>query len=349
MTAMPGSIATFRLSRNTNQVMGSGRSGGGHRSGWRYVVSALSEDQSNEGILLDDYVESTFGYYRGRRAALLGKLRRSPLLDSLLFPGNKPAIWRVPWVGIFHHPPRLPAWFNPVAPLQAVFANDRFQASLPYLRGAVTLSEYAADWLREKLSVPVLALKHPTEFPEKSFTWEAFENNPEKKLVQVGWYLRNYRAIYQVEVPGNFQKVHLAETKPWIQDAWKRTDQFSPHRHRPDVGSVEVVSWLEHSEYDRLLCENIILMEVFDASANNTVVESIARNTPLIVNRHPAVMEYLGEDYPLFYDDIREVKELLRRAPLQSAYEHLRSMDKSDLKIDRFIEIVEGFISNVSQ
>ena len=50
--------------------------------------------------------------------------------------------------------------------------------------------------------------------------------------------------------------------------------------------------------YDCLLPENVMAIELFDASANNVVVECIARNTPIIVNRHPAVVEYLTADYP---------------------------------------------------
>jgi len=321
--------------------------GGAHRSGWPYVVSALRKKPDENGILLDDYAEGTFRFHGGR-AALWGKVRRSALLDRLIWPDNRPPIWREPWVGIFHHPPNLPEWFDPVAPLQKVFANDRFRVSRRHLRGAIALSQYTADWLQAELSVPVTVIKHPTEFPSSRFTWEAFESNLDRKLVQVGWYLRNYRAIYQVEVPETFQKVHLAEQKPWIKEAWRRTDQHSPYSDRPDVGSVHVESWLENEEYDRLLSENVIFMEVFDASANNAVIESIVRNTPIVVNRHPAIEEYLGTDYPLFYSDIGEVKSLLDSSNIKRTYEYLKSMDKSDLRVEEFVDGVSEFVDSVS-
>jgi len=321
---------------------------GGHRSGWPFVVSALRELQSETGVLLDDYVERTFKPPGRHIKRLQSKLRRSDLVDRLFFPDNEPPIWREPWVGLFHHPPNLPRWFDPAAPLQEIFATDRFQVSLRQLQGAIALSEYTAGWLRDELSVPAVSIKHPTEFPSSRFTWEAFEKNPDKKLVQVGWYLRNYRAIYQVEVPERYRKVHLADKKPWILDAWKRTDQHSPSRDRPDVGSVHVKSWLENAEYDRLLSENVLFMEVFDASANNTVVEAIVRNTPLVVNRHPAIEEYLGVDYPLFYDGIHEVKHLLDLSNIGEGHKHLKSMSKDSLKIKSFVQDVSKFVSTFS-
>ena len=89
--------------------------------------------------------------------------------------------------------------------------------SLPHLKGAVAFSEYAGDWLRERLGVPVLVVKHPTEMVPRTFSWEAFEANPDKQLVQIGWYLRNYRAIYQVAAPPSFRKVHIAQQKSFIE------------------------------------------------------------------------------------------------------------------------------------
>ena len=63
--------------------------------------------------------------------------------------------------------------------------------------------------------------------------------------------------------------------------------------------SVEVMEHLSDSAYDELLSENVVFLNLIDASAVNTVIECIVRNTPLIINRLPAIVEILGEDYPL--------------------------------------------------
>ena len=67
-----------------------------------------------------------------------------------------------------------------------------------------------------------------------------------------------------------------------------------------------------------------MLVDLIDASASNTVVECLARGTPLLVNRLPAVEEYLGTDYPLFYADLRQAAAFAQDiGRLRAAHEHL--------------------------
>ena len=316
-----------------------------HRSGWPYVVEALQQARTGDRLALVDYVERTFKYNPDRSG--VQRLLRDWALQVLPLRWVSPT-QGTPWVGIFHHPPNLPEWFDPAAPLPTIFAGGRFRRSRPYLRGAIALSDYLAEWLRDELGVPTLAIKHPTEFPASTFSWDAFASNPDKKVVQIGWYLRNYRAIYQVPVPETLQKVHLAQQGAAIAEAKRRTDRYSPYRGRPDRGDVRTLSWLENEEYDRLLTENIVFLELFDASANNAIIEAIVRETPVVVNRHPAVVEYLGANYPLLYTTLDEVPDLLRMARLKEAHDYLHAMDKSDLRITHFITTVQRFLSEIS-
>ena len=142
--------------------------------------------------------------------------------------------------------------------------------------------------------------------------------------------------------------MHLAQTQPpSVEEARRRTDLHSPYRHRPDVGETKIVSWLENAAYDALLTRNIIFLELFDASANNAIIEAIARDVPVVVNRHPAVVEYLGADYPLFYDEIGEVERLLDMERIRAAHEHIRALDKSEFSIDTFIDRLDRFVREI--
>ncbi|WP_340110473.1 hypothetical protein [Pikeienuella sp. HZG-20] len=328
MTTRDRARAAFRLARF---VKPAGGGAGGHRSGWPWVVDRLRERQSMNGMLVDQFVEATFAPGRSIRVIkrLLGM-----------------HVWSRPWVGVFHLPPNMPEWFTPKT-LEAVLREPRFIRSLPHLRGAVAFSRHTGDWLRDRLGVPVLVTKHPTEMVPDTFSWDAFEANPDKRLVQIGWYLRNYRAINQVAAPSWIRKVHLAQSKPFIDEARRRTDLHSPFRGRPDVGETEVVSWLDNEAYDDMLTRNLIFLELFEASANNAIIEAIARDTPVVVNRHPAVAEYLGADYPLFYDDLSEVEGLLEAPRIRAAHEQIRALDKGEFAVEAFIDRLDLFVRDL--
>jgi len=336
--ASPSEVGNFRLPETYGGV---GALDDGHRAGWPFVVGALADRQGPSGILLDEFVENTF--HPGRVRPYWLRPAAYALKRVLGRPVRAAPPWREPWLGVFHLPPRFPEWFDPLVNPRLVFQEPNFRKSLPLLRGAVAFTEYHASWLREQLGVPVLAVKHPTDRTPTTFRWASFANNPEPKLVQVGWYLRNYRAIYQVPVPDHLQKVHLRIRQHFVARSHRRTDRAAPTRHRPDVGAVRVVSWLPNQDYDRLLSENVMFLELFDASANNAVVEAIVRTTPLVVNRHPAVVEYLGEDYPLFYDNLEQAPTLLTDERICAAHDYLCRLDKTDFQIDHFVDAVDEF------
>lgn len=297
----------------------------GHRAGWPYVLSFLKNDAQGP-VLFDDFVERTFE-------------------DRF----QHKEVWTMPWVGMFHHPPNMPQWFNREQTLDRLFGSLWWRRSAPFLKGAMALSEYLADYLRGTLKVPVGVVKHPTQFVEKEFTWEAFESNPTPRVIQVGWYLRNYKAIYQMPTPDWIGRAHLRDNAPWIRGACRRTDEFSPFRNRPTYPGVKIIDRVSNEGYDELLCQNVMAVEFFDTSANNAVVEAIVRNTPLVVNNHRAVREYLGEEYPLYFEDIGDCYELLRDPMrIRAAHEYLRDMDKSELTGEAFAVGVEKFVKSVA-
>lgn len=107
-------------------------------------------------------------------------------------------------------------------------------------------------------------------------------------------------------------------------------------RHKLD--NVQVISTLSNDEYDVLLANNIVFLRLLDASAVNTVIECIARNTPILVNRLPALEEYLGQDYPFFYETISEANNMVSDVVLiQRAHDHLAKIDKDVLQVSTFV------------
>jgi len=63
--------------------------------------------------------------------------------------------------------------------------------------------------------------------------------------------------------------------------------------------SKERLSLLSNHEYDRLLSNNLVLLNQEGHGVNDIMIDCIARNTPILVNPLDVTQEYLGKDYPL--------------------------------------------------
>jgi hypothetical protein len=252
--------------------------------------------------------------------------------------------------------------------------------------------------LKEKsISVPpIFVLFHPTEICEKQFDWNLFEKNMEKKVVQIGAWLRNTYSIYSIPLDQNYKNplkirkvalkgramenyfrpenatikmnLKLNEKRDVVSNItvptfctcqldqkaltsqWKscNCDSVSmKNRHviglcdfiEQQFSSVKVLEHLTNDEYDELLSSNIGFMNLYDASASNGVIECMARNTPLLINPLPPVVEYLGKNYPLYYQTMREAADKLSDPELlKKGYYYLKNLDKKILSMNYFLE-----------
>ena len=289
--------------RSVDDVVG----GQQHRSGWPFAFQSLQPLACAKGILFDDFVEHRFCYHVGA-------------------PG-----YQEPWVGIFHHPPddfELAGYRNS---LECMFQTKFWRDSEPYLLGGIALSEYLAQFLRHQLGKRFFTVMHPVAETTASQRWspDAFLDNDEKKLIQIGWYLRNTHAIFEVGPIEGFTRWRLQHRLEQMSRYNDRVATLLSARGRPVVFSADVVDcgYVPNEQYDQLLTSNVVFCELLAASANNVVVDCIAARAPLVVNRHPAVEEYLGQDYPLFYDHISDVRSLLTTEQIIAAHEHLNELD----------------------
>jgi len=110
--------------------------------------------------------------------------------------------------------------------------------------------------------------------------------------------------------------------------------------HSSYYDTADTMPFLANEEYDELLSKNIVFLKLYDASANNTVLECIMRDTPLLVNPLPAIREYLGDDYPFYYHSFEEAVEKANDFDLiEKTHNYLRTSSiKAKLSVDYFRE-----------
>jgi hypothetical protein len=328
---------------------------------------------------LDAYTDKTFGWY----SDFYQKMGIIPFTKS--------------WIGFIHHTFSPEGYTDNSA--ENIFINKHFIDSLATCRGIFVLSNDLKTKVEKRLQelnsiVPVYALFHPTEIPEdcKKFNIEKFLNNPDKKVIQIGGWLRDSYAIYKLPIdsltynnPLKIKKAvlqgkamenyfrpkktllymshdlknHNTDTKMTFcscrctcREEWKGElcpcDRESfPNKY--NIGllktiednhkSVKILEHLNNDEYDELLTENIVFINLVDASAANTIIECIVRNVPIIVNKIPPVVEYLGKNYPCYYESLREAADKCTDpSMIQNAHEYLKNLDKSFLGIENFVD-----------
>lgn len=332
-----------------NQELGDGI----HRAGWDYVLSHLKTLQNNRGVLCDTFMDRTFIWGRWT----LAKKGIIPYTSL--------------WIGFVHHTPNEQFTENNCIEM---IKSKEFQQSLPTCQGIICLSEYLADWFKQRVNVPILTLKHPTLFVEDLWKGESLSNTNNKlKLVNVGSWYRNPFSLYAVKA-SKFIKQRIGSPKnlsppehfqvrggipnddnKWTYYMWKWVSKKYPRgpnyvldsekgadllvgKIKKMIKSVEVIPKLSNEDYDKLLAEAVIFLDLVDASAANTVIECIVRNAPICVNPHPAVVEYLGKDYPLYWTDLDKISDLLTIDNIIKAKNYLEAKDKTDLKIETFMD-----------
>lgn len=258
---------------------------GQHRSGWLYALKNLESLHNPDGIRLDSFIEQTFCW--------------CPV-------GSKAHL--EPWIGFVHIPPGVPRWFHYEQSLDFIFNSDAWKRSLPHCRGLFTLSFYLKKYLESRLDIPIGNVFFPTETPDLKWSWDSFLANRKKKIVQVGWWLRKLHTIFQLP-GGKYRKIFLRINRFDLNRLIRRERLLLMKEglfNNRMYETAETVIYIPDLEYDKLLSENIVILNLYDSSANNTIIECIVRNTPLLVNPLEPVIEYLGRDYPFYFSSLEE-------------------------------------------
>jgi hypothetical protein len=104
------------------------------------------------------------------------------------------------------------------------------------------------------------------------------------------------------------------------------------------INKVRKLDYQSNEEYDNLLSENLVFLDLIDAAAVNTIIECIVRQTPVIVNKIPGTVALLGEDYPFYYNNVTDVPQLLTPVQIKNASTYLKRLDKKRYQLKYFMK-----------
>lgn len=253
-----------------------------------------------------------------------------------------------PFYAFWHNPHNMPLFFDYENSPQMILKKKGVRECFSnYCQGIFVFSEYFASFLRQQFtSIPVIVVNHPTESIEdkKKFNWTKYVENKEKKLYQIGYWLRDLSFIWRIKGEG-YKKVWLYSSPRAIEIMKKECMYYQYQIEPKDV----ILSRLSNNDYDEELSKNVALIPLYDASVNNAVIECIARHTPFLVSHHPSVVELLGEEYPLYFTGEEECDRKLQNINLiYQAHEYLKKEEiQNKITFKTFIDcLIEHFSKN---
>ena len=303
----------------------------GHRFGWKYVNDSLNEVFNNaDGIYINTWFDCQY------------------LFDNK---SNVPADKN--WIGISHLTPVYYKKFFHLCNINKLVTHKLFISDLERCKGIFTLSKQMKHYLKHMLcimgypNIPVDNLYHPIDIVQPLFNPLTIDSI--NTVVSIGCQLRKMSTTY---------KLNTLHKKIWLpgrkdEEALNflklECDEMDISINENEMKSVKIMN-LNNLEYDNLLVNSFIVVDLYDASANNALIECISRDIPCFISNLPAVCEYIGPTYPLLFNSIEELEEKMANKDLiYSAYKYLidRPKLKERLTIDYFIKSILN--SNVTK
>lgn len=280
-----------------------------HRDGWNVATECLATLHNPSGVFFFDWADKIF------------KKNES-------FTGGK-------WCGILHnvidYPNDYPEKYHKKCPcLSNLVSKQSFHDSLENCLGLFTLCKHTANYLSQRIHVPVTDLVHPIKnsFPE--FSWDKFASS-QKRIVSIGQWLRRHQSIHQLKVE-KYKKTIICMN-------WVASDYEEMNKYTSLDPSVEMLKYLENKEYDNLLTKSIVFLDLYDVAACNVILECLIRGTPIVTRKLPANVEYLGGNYPLFFESIEEAEDKIKQEELLlEASNFLKKINKKRFSPENFIK-----------
>jgi hypothetical protein len=263
------------------------------------------------------------------------------LLDPAIektFAADTRGVHREPWAGFLHCARGVPDHFDAQKSPLHLFATEEWLASREHCIGLMVLAPSMLGWARELSGVPVTALWHPAEFAEPRFSMERYRAAG-RPVVQVGWWLRKLASIHFLPVERLRKRLLIPQLGTNLKrfEACLETERLRSGAPPLDSWEAHIDSRLNNAAYDDMLSRSIVFAELYDAGACNAVIECMARGTPVLVNRLPALEDYLGSEYPFFYEDVEQAGEFGRQDDrVEAAHRYLCSLDLSFLRVENF-------------
>ena len=245
---------------------------------------------------------------------------------------------KVNWICLLYFPLMQEEWWtssknDQIDHLQRIFSSKDWDKIKKNCIGFVTFSQYYSNLLTKYVDVPIKNIKYPLIENYKIWSYDTFKENNKKKIIQIGWYMQRMHAIYMLP-HSEYQKVYINNFNEYTKQLFQKERLILKSKYLYFdfmEKAVTVSDSIEIDELLKLMTCNIGFVHYRDAAFPTFILQCISSCTPVLVNAHPIVIEYLGSDYPLyyyFYEDA--IEKAMNENLILNAHEHLKKLKCND-------------------
>jgi len=310
-----------------------------HYCGWKYVINQFLQNYSETP---NNYTSKFFFDEWIEKLLIWGDKKENNMLVHKIQKENHKII-------TFLHNPPFTKWYNPAYALnihESIIYNDehtntnlfkkleqsKLTENIQYL---YTLTCNHKEYLYNmypNMRTKLVSISHPIEMTgeEKTFDFTLFSQT--KQIYHIGWWLRNFKSFIKCKLPNEFKKTILI--KKGFEEEWNTLSK------RFDTSDITIIKELSNRDYETIFVNSCMYLDLEDTTANNVILECIKFNTPIIVRKMPALIEYLGINYPLYFENEKDLNMLESNDYLCSRIKettlYLQNMDKSHILCETF-------------
>ncbi len=337
----------------------------------QYIIGTKNVDNTNEVVKVSDYLSNSifrsfniicsdknprhlYGGWGSVSDQLSRIWKKNPKFNLITF------LWEAyqsfgerlsscSWVGIEHLVNYCPDYYENVLgrmPTISNFYNKLWNKGIIQnnCQGLLFTSRYTLD---SNINIPYLnnintdVSYHPIlpDYSCKEFSMDLFRSNEEKTLINLGWFNRNFAFFERLNVDNFYKQFVFGGMDDWKYKIFLADMQY----HGISSIITHVSDKLTDYELDEILSKNLIFVNLYDSSANNAIINAIQRKCPILLNRLPACEEYLGCEYPLFYENLDDINNLLSLERIEQAHEYLKNLDTSKFSLHNTIRNINNF------
>lgn len=223
--------------------------------------------------------------------------------------------------------------------------SDAFLKSSCECKGIITFSNTCKIDIIKNLKhnnklIPVMTIKYPLKLKEvQYFNFEIFKKFKDKKIALLGKKLIKYHNIYTLVT--NKKKIVLAKKKNLNNKIKEVIEQLKLNNINYDDNIFPIKYFENNKDYENFITSNIIVIDLIDTNANNSIIELMRRNIPFFVNKLEPVVEYLGNDYPMYFLSKDDLENKINNYDdlmilYQNTHNYLKNINKHDLTLEFF-------------